>query len=265
MFKRLLSSVALVGALILPVSGYAQTALSETSLSAAVTSSQTFVTVASASGAVAGGGLYVGREYMSIADSYTTGTRIPVLRRGAAVSHAASEPVWIGPAAAFVNGDRDGSCVAAAQPYLPLINVSNGKIWDCGGAKKWVNVRDLVVVTCRALLVADQIDQSCYTADRPYVVHKITYVHTTPESAGTLTVVPRKQVGTQAAASGTALATAINAVASGTAAQTVVTATLATNEANLILGTGDRLGLDYTDDTAGELAGVTVTFYLYAL
>ena len=63
----------------------------------------------------------------------------------------------------------------------------------------------------------------------------------------------------------TALATAINAVTSGTAAQTVATATLTSTEANLIVNTGDRLGLDYTDDTAGELAGVTVTFFLYPL
>ncbi|MCC6650629.1 MAG: hypothetical protein IT348_05730 [Candidatus Eisenbacteria bacterium] len=257
---------ALVAVLCLAGPVAAQTALSETTVSSAVTSSQNFVVVASATGAVAGGGLYVDREYMRIADSYVSGTRIPVIRATRSVSHAASVPVYLGNANAFINADRDGSCTAANEQYSPQVNVSNGAVWECNSAvKKWVNLRGLVVVTCRALLIADQIDQSCFTANRPYVVYRVNYVATTAEAGGTLTIVPRKQTGTQAPASGTALATAINAVASGTAAQTVATATLTTTEANLILAAGDRLGLDYTDDTAGELAGVTVTFWLYPL
>ena len=62
-----------------------------------------------------------------------------------------------------------------------------------------------------------------------------------------------------------ALATAINSVAGTTPAETVVTATLTTSEALLILETGNRLGLDFTDDVPGELLGVVVTFYLYPL
>lgn len=265
--RTLLRSLALVLALVVPASVYAQSSLNETTLSGAVTSSQNFVTVASATGAVAGGGLYVDREYMTIAQSYVSGTTIPVVRRGAAVAHAASVPVFIAPAAAFVTRDYDGACVASAESHLPRINTTNGNIWDCNSAvEKWVNLRDLTVVTCRALLVADQIDQSCFTANRPYLVYRINYVHATPESAGTLTVRPMRQQGTEAPASGDLLvATAINAVAAGTAAQTVTTPALTATEANLILATGDRLGLDYTDDVAGELAGVTVTFYLYPL
>jgi hypothetical protein len=258
---------ALAAVLSFPVSSFAQTALSETTLSAAVTSSQNFVTVASATGAVAGGGLYVDREYMTIGAGYVSGTRIPVVRAGAAVSHAASMPVYIAPAVAFGNRDYDGSCVAAEQDYLPKINVSNGKVWDCNSAvEKWVDLRELVTVTCRALLVADQLDQSCFTANRPYLVYRINEVHTTAESAGTLTIIPRRQQGTEAPASGDALtAAAIDMVGAGAVAQTVKTPTLTTSEALLILATGDRLGLDFTDDTAGELAGVTVTFYLYPL
>lgn len=253
-------------ALFLAVPTSAQTSLSETTVAAAVTSSQSFVQVASATGAVAGGGLYVDREFMRIADNYVSGTTIPVIRVGRAVSHAASVPVYLGPAAAFVTRDYDGSCVAASEDYTPRINTQNGNIWECNSVvEKWVNLRDLVVVTCRALLVADMVDQSCFTANRPYLVYRINYVHTTPESAGTLTVRAMRQQGTEAPASGDLLATAINAVAAGTAAQTVVTATLSATEAFLILETGNRLGLDFTDDTAGELAGVTVSFFLYPL
>lgn len=259
--------LALILTLAVPATLSAQTALNETTLSAAVTASANTVRVASATGAVAGGGIYVDREYMTISSGYVSGTTIPVIRSGRAVSHAASVPVYIAPATAFVNRDYDGSCVAANEAYLPRINVTNGNIWDCNSAvEKWVNLRDLTVVTCRTLLVADQVDQSCFTANRPYLVYRINEVHTTAESAGTLTLIPRRQQGTEAPASGDSLvASAIDMVGAGAVAQTLKTPTLTATEANLILATGDRLGLDFTDDTAGELAGVTVTFYLYPL
>lgn len=256
--------LALVAALFLPVLTSAQTALSETTLSAAVTAQQSFVVVASATGAVAGGGVYVDRELMRIADSYVSGTRIPVLRQGAAVSHAASVPVYIGAAAAFVQRNYDGSCVAAAEEHTPRINTLTGDIWECNSAvKKWVNLRDLTVVTCRALLAADQIDQSCFTANRPFLVYRVNEVHTTAEvTAGTLTAVLRKQTGTQAVGSGTALQSGTFNM-KGTA-QTVLSGTMTSTEADLILATGDRLGIDFSA-TATELAGSIFTIYLYPL
>jgi hypothetical protein len=113
MFTRILRLVALLLTLALPASLSAQTALNETTAAAAMTASQTTIQVASATGAVAGGGIYLDREYMTIASSYTSGTTIPVIRAGRASTHAAGVPVYIAPAAAFVNRDYDGSCVAA--------------------------------------------------------------------------------------------------------------------------------------------------------
>lgn len=254
-------------ALALTVSASAQTALSETTTSAAVTASATTVQVASATGAVAGGGLYVDREFMRISSSYVSGTTIPVVRVGRAVSHAASVPVYLGPATAFVTRDYDGSCVAASDEYTPRINTTNGNIWECNSAvEKWVNLRGLVAVTCRTLLAADAIDQSCFTANRPYLVYRINEVHTTAESAGTLTLLVKRQQGTEAPASGDLLtAAAIDMVGAGAVAQTVKVPALTATEAFLILETGNRIGLDFTDDTAGELAGVTVTVLLYPL
>lgn len=264
--KRFLSLIALLAVLVLPVSVSAQTALTETTLAAAVTSSATSVVLTSATGVSAGVGIYVDREYMTVGASYVSGTTVPVLRRAGARAHATSTLTYIGPATAFITVDRSGACTSTNETYLPQINTVNGSIWDCGAkVGRWVNLRALQTVTCRALLVADQIDQSCFTADRPYVVYKINYVATTAEAGGTLTIIPRKQSSTQTPASGTALATAINAVTTGTAAQTVATATLSSTATALLLATGDRLGLDYTDDTAGELAGVVVTFFLYPL
>jgi hypothetical protein len=196
-----------------------------------------------------------------------SGTTIPIVRSGRASTHAIGVPVYIAPAAAFVNRDYDGSCVASAEGFLPRVNVTNGNIWDCNSAvEKWVNLRDLTVVTCRTLLAADAIDQSCFTANRPYLVYRINEVHTTAESAGTLGLEVKRQQGTEAPASGDLLtAASIDMVGAGAVAQTVKTPTLTATEALLILGTGDRVGLDFTGDVAGELAGVTVTLYLYPL
>jgi hypothetical protein len=264
--RALAAALLLLAALVAPVS--AQTALNETTLSAAVTDAGAGVIyVASATGFSAGRVVYVDREAMTVISVNSTAIRVV---RGAlntaASTHGSGVLVYVGPAVAFVSKDLYGSCTPTAQRYTPSINPGTGGIFSCPtSVSKWVNLRDRVAVTCRALLIADMIDQSCFIADRQYLVTKITYIHTTPESAGTLTVIPRRQQSTEAAASGDALATAINAVAAGTAAQTLVTATLTTTSTLLILEAGDRLGLDFTDDTAGELAGVTVTFYLIPL
>lgn len=245
---------------------FAQTQLNTTTLAAAVTASATTISVSSSTGVVAGGGIYVGREFMRVGGAYVSGTTVPVVRAGRAVAHLIHTPLYVGPAIAFINTDRDGSCTPSAQAYLPQINVDNGKIWNCfTNVGQWVDERNLTVVTCRALAVADQIDQSCYTADRAHVVAKITYVAAVAEAAGTLTIIPKRQTGTLTPATGLALATAINAVTSGTPAETVHVATLTTAAGVLVLHAGYRIGLDYTGDVAGELAGVVVTFYLYPI
>jgi hypothetical protein len=265
---HLLIGAVLAVALVAPPAA-AQTSLTETTLAAAATAGQNFVVLTSATGVSAGTGIYVDREFMIVASNYVSGTRVPVIRGlgGLNSSHAASVPVWFGPAIAFGSSDRAGSCVATEQPYLPVINVSNGAMYHCSATvEKWVDLRDLVIVACRTLLAADAIDQSCFTADRPYLLYKITEIHTTAESAGTLTLIPKRQQGTEAAASGdTLVAAAIDMVGAGAVAQTLKTPALTATESLLILQTGDRIGLDFTDDVAGELAGVTVTLYLIPL
>lgn len=116
------------------------------------------------------------------------------------------------------------------------------------------------IVNCTAVAVADQVDQSCFIADRSYTVTRIDEVHTTAESAGTLGIMPKKQEGTEAPASGQSL---LSSAFDGTGtAETVQNGTLTGTSADLDLVAGDRLGLDFTDDTAGELAGVVITFVL---
>lgn len=262
LFTRSILSVLVLVALVSPAA--AQTALNETTLSATITASQSTLVVASATGFSAGKVIYIEREAMRV--SAVSSTTITVVRGfGPTVptAHAVSAVVYAGDSAAFTPGPgKAGSCTATAERYLPVINTQNGAVYDCGNAGVWFDRRNTRLVTCRALLIADMIDQMCFTADQAYIVTKITYVATTAEAGGTLTVIPRKTTSTTAPASGTALATAIDAVTTGTAAQVVATATLTSTASALKLAAGNRLALDFTDDTAGELAGVEVTFTL---
>lgn len=81
----------------------------------------------------------------------------------------------------------------------------------------------------------------------------------TPESGGTVTVILRRCQGVEAAASGDAIATAVNAVG---VAETVASLTITTTNNVHILDPGDRLAWDFTDDTPGELANVYSTLVL---
>lgn len=112
------------------------------------------------------------------------------------------------------------------------------------------------------ILAADMLDRNFFTAPFPVHVDSIKYVATTPESAGTLTFIVRRCQGTEAPASGDALMTAADAVGAALVTQTVYTAALTGTAALLFLNTGDRLAIDFTDDTAGELAGLSVTVEL---
>lgn len=271
LLARTFGAVLIALSLLTP-SAFAQTATTATTLSTAIAdSATTTVVVASATNVDAGGMLYVDREALDVISVNSTTVRV---RRGSlgtrAASHVINTVVYVAAkaqkAGVFTTW-RSGSCTAAAQGFLPQIDASSGGIYDCPSAVgQWVNLRNQVIVTCRALLIADMIDQSCFTADRAYLLVKITEVHTTAESGGTLTLIPKRQVGTQAAASGDTLtAAAIDMVGAGAVAQTVKTPALTATPTLLKISTGDRLGLDFTDDVAGELAGVTVTFYLVIL
>ena len=115
-------------------------------------------------------------------------------------------------------------------------------------------------VNCTVLEVAGMIDQSCFISDRVYTVTAIDLSFTVTESAGTLGLMPTKQEGTEAAASGQDL---LSAAFDGTAtAETVQAGALTATAADLVLADGDRIGLDFTGDTAGVLQGVVVTFTL---
>lgn len=245
---------------------YAQTALNTTTLAAAVAIGDQQVRLTSTSTVAANDVLYVDQEAMQVRSVNSPYVQVSRGIDGTgAVAHNTLGLVYTGPRIRFAQPrPRRGSCTRTSETYLPRVVPSVGEIWDCpAAAGVWTMLSGNVpamVVECRAGLVTAMIDQSCFIADRPYYVSKITYVSTVVEAGGTLTIIPRKQTGTQAVASGTALATALSGVS--TVAQTVTPFVLTATTSALILNTGDRLGLDFTDDVAGELAGVVVAFTL---
>lgn len=131
------NSILIVFALfLLAVPASAQTYLTTTTLSQAVTSqTQRQWVVASASGIVAGAQLFVDRELVTVVS--VSGTTITVNRSQAPSTHAVSAVVIICPLAAlstaFVQNSgapRPGSVASlSAIPYLPIVDTDTGNVW----------------------------------------------------------------------------------------------------------------------------------------
>ncbi len=144
-FTARLLTVALLGAVGLlgvSTSVSAQTALTSTTLSVAVTQPLgNAVTVTANTGITAGVRLYVDKELMFV-NSINTTTNIAQVRRGlgeggtSGVTHAAGATVYIIPVGSAVGqayrvNDPSGTCTATNEAYLPVINTKTGAIWDC--------------------------------------------------------------------------------------------------------------------------------------
>lgn len=262
--RTTLTRLLLLALLLVPLPALAQTSLNSTTLSAALDDRSNTVNLTSASSVSVGDVIFVDREAMRIAS--LSGTVAQVTRGWggtAARAHAASATAYTGAPERFYKTEVVGTCTATSELYTPRIVLPTGNVYTCQNSV-WQQIGSevgaLTVACYTGPLVTGSVDQSCFTADRDYVVTRITYVSQVVESGGTLTIIPRRQQGTEAVASGDALATAISGVS--TVAQTVTAFTLTTTAADLILDSGDRLGLDFTDDVAGELLGVLVTFTL---
>lgn len=154
MMKRLSLLLILVGLVAVPLQ--AQTALSATTLAAAVSDSVTrTVSVASATGIVAPGTglpavmLVVDREVMRVLA--VNGTVISVMR-GAdgsrASSHISGAPVVVAPVAAISSYIPSGQCTRTNLAYVPYVVGAGpglgsevGSLWDCLGVTangQWV-------------------------------------------------------------------------------------------------------------------------------
>lgn len=132
MKKLLIALVAVLTFAAVPVS--AQTYMGSTTLSSAVTATQNYVVVASATNVAVGGALYIDRELLKI--TAVSGTRVTVTRQQAPSTHSASAVVIVIPAAAvnttLVTVDpRPGTCTPGDYAYLPIINTDSGNVWLC--------------------------------------------------------------------------------------------------------------------------------------
>jgi len=131
-----LYAVALL-TLLCAVSAQAQTALTQTTLSAAVTSSAiNRVSLASTTNIVAGTVLFADKEELVV--STLLGGGAVQVQRGAAGTraslHVSGQSVLVGPAAAFQVKDPQGLCTAGQREfqYGTAINVVNGLRFVCG-------------------------------------------------------------------------------------------------------------------------------------
>jgi hypothetical protein len=112
-----------------------QTTTTTTTLSAAIsTTSANWINVTSATGFTAGTtACFVDKEAMLVQE--VSSTRIRVIRGmlgTPAVTHASGALVYVGPRTGpFITADKSGTCTAANELYLPQINPSLGKIYNC--------------------------------------------------------------------------------------------------------------------------------------
>lgn len=147
-------------------------------------------------------------------------------------------------------------------PRTRAINVDYAAIEVADG----LTVNDVIVPQFirhdyTALLVADQVDMQAFIAHRAMKLVAAYEIHKTAESGGTLHIQLTRCQGTEAAASGDVLLSNNSSAGfdgTGTA-QTLQTGTIITTNAVNEFAAGNRLGIDYTGDTAGELVGVTIT------
>ena len=119
----------------------AQNILSNTTLNGAVTATQNFVvltsatvlTVSTGGSIVAGNWLYVDREAMRVVS--ISGTRVTVARGVGgtfAAAHATSAVIFTGPANYYQSADPGLlACTVATMQFRPWINVLNGNVWLC--------------------------------------------------------------------------------------------------------------------------------------
>lgn len=129
----------LIGGLLLASQGFGQTALTQTRLSAAVTSARTTtIVVASATGITAPSTaqtlLFVDSEAMFV--NAVNGTTLTVQRGAsgtAATPHIVNARVLAGPPSAFVAFDPSGSCTNGQGLFLysPVVNTKDGLQWLC--------------------------------------------------------------------------------------------------------------------------------------
>lgn len=125
----------------------AQTALTQTTLSAAVSATANVFPLTAVTGITTSSLLYVidygeiQGELMSVRAVNTSTNRVTVVRGpGVVTAHASGARVVIAPVAnAFQTSNPQGACTAANTQYTPWINTTTGEQWICSTVSNvWV-------------------------------------------------------------------------------------------------------------------------------
>lgn len=140
----------------------AQSILTPTTTTAALTASGTSIVVTSATPNAQSGdnpaanrGAIIDGEYMTISNTYVSGTTIPVQRgQGGTVAtgHASGAAVWFGAPSHLgtksVLQPAGGNCVRTNEPVLPYVNAQTQTVTDCIGGY-WVRGNNLPIAPFR--------------------------------------------------------------------------------------------------------------------
>lgn len=137
MKKTLITSLLFVAVLAAAsIAAFGQTALTQTTLSAAVGSATRSIPLTSATGVTANQTLlYIDQEALFV--TATSGTLATVGPRGSsgtkAFAHASGAMVLLGPPPAFISYQPAGSCTNGQGLFLysPVVNINTGDQWLC--------------------------------------------------------------------------------------------------------------------------------------
>ena len=128
--------LALLLVVFAPIVALGQTALTATTVSEAVDATETRINIASTTNVAVDDIAFLDREAMLVVAVNTTQVIITVQRGYAgtvADDHANSTPIFIDRPNRFISTDLAGACTAGSEfpNFTPLINISNGKRYDC--------------------------------------------------------------------------------------------------------------------------------------
>lgn len=130
---------------------FGQATLTNTTLSSAVGLTDTIINVTSATGITAPTGtpaqtstlIYVDKELMRV--TAVSSTAITVVRGEVTgkASHVSGANLYAGDPSYFsVRNDKFGACTSTSELVLPIINVLNGRIFDCRSSGQYIMIGD---------------------------------------------------------------------------------------------------------------------------
>ena len=151
--KKTLTLIAVLFALSVAPAA-AQTDITGFTITEPLTSTGTTIVVSSSTGMSAGTLLYIDAEFVTIAQTYSSGTTVPIIRNSYsnARAHLDNAQGYIVPIGARVGSRLIGACVrggtAEGEAYVLIFNMQTADIGRCAGGTlgsrtwRWTNAYD---------------------------------------------------------------------------------------------------------------------------